>query len=78
MFLGLAVAKNFLNSPAETVGAGIDVMQAAFGAGNSNTGLNNSTPREAFKAAIGGKAISALGSTVESKEYNIKGNWSGT
>ena len=63
---GLAVAKNFLNSPAETVGAGIDVMQAAFGAGIQIPGLNNST-QEAFKAAIGGKAISALGSTVSPK-----------
>ena len=63
---GLAVAKNFLNSPAETVGAGIDIMQAAFGAGIQIPGLNNST-QEAFKAAIGGKAISALGSTVSPK-----------
>ena len=63
---GLAVAKNFLNSPAETVGAGVDIMQAAFGAGIQIPGLNNST-QEAFKAAIGGKAISALGSTVSPK-----------
>ena len=41
-------------------------MQAAFGAGIQIPGLNNST-QEAFKAAIGGKAISALGSTVSPK-----------
>ena len=63
---GLAVAKNFLNSPADTLAGGVDVMQAAFGAGISIPGLNNST-QEAFKAAIGGKAISALGSTVSPK-----------
>ena len=63
---GLAIAKKFVNSPAETLAAGADVMQAAFGAGITIPGLNNST-QEAFKAAIGGKAISALGSTVSPK-----------
>ena len=63
---GLAIAKKFINSPADTLAAGADVMQAAFGSGITIPGLNNST-QEAFKAAIGGKAISALGSTVSPK-----------
>ncbi len=60
---GLAVAKKFVNSPADALGGGLDIAQAAFGAGITIPGLNPST-QEAFKAAIGGKAISALGSNV--------------
>ena len=63
---GLAVAKKFVNSPADALGGGLDIAQAAFGAGITIPGLNPST-QEAFKAAIGGKAISALGSNVSPK-----------
>jgi len=63
---GLAVAKKFVNSPADAVGGGLDIAQAALGAGIQIPGLNPST-QEAFKAAIGGKAISALGSNVSPK-----------
>lgn len=63
---GLAVARQFVNSPAETAAGTGDVLQAAFGAGIQIPDLNPST-QEAFKAAIGGKAISALGSNVSPK-----------
>tara|TARA_B000000557_G_scaffold216040_1_gene182840 strand:- start:902 stop:2074 length:1173 start_codon:yes stop_codon:yes gene_type:complete len=63
---GLAVAKKFINSPADALGGGLDIAQAALGAGIQIPGLNAST-QEAFKAAIGGKAISALGSNVSPK-----------
>ena len=63
---GLAVAKKFVNSPADALGGGLDIAQAALGAGIQIPGLNAST-QEAFKAAIGGKAISALGSNVSPK-----------
>ena len=63
---GLSIARKFINSPAETAAGTGDVLQAAFGAGITIPGLNPST-QEAFKAAIGGKAISALGSNVSPK-----------
>ena len=63
---GLSIAKQFINSPADAVAGSLDIAQAAFGAGITIPGLNPST-QEAFKAAIGGKAISALGSNVSPK-----------
>ena len=56
---GLAIGKSFLDSPAETAAKSLDL----FTSGVKIPNLDNDS-QEAFKAAISGRAINALGSNV--------------
>ena len=60
---GLAIGRSFIESPAKFVGTSVEAVRDAFTGGIDIPGLNADT-QNAFKAAISGKAINALGANV--------------
>ena len=60
---GLAIGRSFIESPANFVGTSVEAVRDAFTGGINIPGLNADT-QNAFKAAISGKAINALGANV--------------
>ena len=60
---GLAIGRAFIESPANFVGTSVEAVRDAFTGGIDIPGLNADT-QNAFKAAISGKAINALGANV--------------